>query len=77
MAEREARKLGLPVEVYPADWDRHGKKAGFLRNEAMLDLEGVRAVLAFRASGRSSGTDHMVALSRRKLGGRAVRLYQA
>ncbi len=72
LAAREARKAGLEVEVYPAQWERHGKRAGFLRNEAMLDLEGVRAVVAFRAAGRSTGTYHMLEVSRRKLGERAV-----
>jgi len=32
LAERYARGRGLPVRVFPADWDTHGNSAGFLRN---------------------------------------------
>lgn len=52
-AEEEARLLGLPVESYPADWNSHGKKAGFLRNRILVE-EG-DAIEAFW-DGSSSGT---------------------
>lgn len=31
-----ARGLGLNVEVIEADWRKHGKRAGFIRNSEML-----------------------------------------
>lgn len=34
-----AEKLGFQVRVYPAQWELHGKRAGSLRNQAMLDGE--------------------------------------
>lgn len=38
-------KLELECTIHKADWDTHGKKAGPLRNKAMLDDAGVHAVL--------------------------------
>lgn len=36
-ARLAAVKLGFRVEPFLADWSRHGKKAGVLRNQAMID----------------------------------------
>lgn len=33
---RWAEHYGYAVDAYPADWDRYGKRAGFLRNRQML-----------------------------------------
>lgn len=32
------RGLGFQVEVHYAEWDRYGKRAGYIRNAAMADL---------------------------------------
>jgi len=44
-AVESAQKYGLKVEVYPADWEKHGKGAGFIRNTQIV--EGSDSVLAF------------------------------
>ena len=47
IADAEARRTGWEyIEVHPADWDKHGKKAGFIRNAEMVAL-GATACLAF------------------------------
>ncbi|MEU8334855.1 SLOG family protein [Micromonospora tulbaghiae] len=42
----ERRRLGWPVrpERHPADWRRHDKRAGFVRNKAMVALGADRCV---------------------------------
>jgi len=44
-AVEDARAYGLRTEVYPADWDRHGKSAGFRRNRQIVAAADV--VVAF------------------------------
>lgn len=61
-AEKYARALGFKVRVFMADWDRHGKVAGFLRNQAMLD-EKPDLVIAFW-DGESRGTRDTITRAR-------------
>lgn len=61
LAEYEAARLGLDVERYPADWAKHGKAAGPIRNQAMLNA-GADLVIAF-PGGR--GTAHMASIARK------------
>ena len=56
LAARWAENNGIPCKAYPADWDRHGRAAGPIRNQMMLDTEKPFAVIAF-PGGR--GTDDM------------------
>jgi predicted Rossmann fold nucleotide-binding protein DprA/Smf involved in DNA uptake len=53
MAEDYARRNGIPVKVFPAEWNRHGRKAGFLRNREIVAYADV--VLAIW-DGESKGT---------------------
>lgn len=39
---------GFPVEPYPADWATHGKAAGPIRNQQMLDEGKPDVVIAFK-----------------------------
>lgn len=52
-----ATKRGLPLEGYEADWERHGRAAGPIRNQQMLDDGKPDGVVAF-PGGR--GTADMV-----------------
>lgn len=60
LAERWAKSRGVPTEVYPADWERHGKSAGFIRNKLIVD--NADAVLAFW-DGQSRGTKMTIDLA--------------
>lgn len=51
----------VPVTVYPADWRRHGKSAGIMRNIEMA--KDAHALIAIW-DGRTNGTRHMIATMR-------------
>lgn len=55
-------KYLLPTLAVPADWDKYGNRAGYLRNQKMLDLVAVDIVIAF-PGGR--GTAMMMDLATR------------
>ena len=46
LAADKAELLGFDVEAHPADWAAHGKAAGPIRNQRMLDA-GAELVIAF------------------------------
>ena len=56
------KEVGLPVEAYPADWDQHGKQAGYIRNTQMA---GVADMLIAFWDGESKGTAHMIDTARK------------
>lgn len=64
LADLLARKMGFAVRVFPAQWRKHGRRAGILRNIAMLD-EKPDLVLAFW-DGFSRGTKHTIAEAERR-----------
>lgn len=45
-ADYLAKRMGLVVESHPARWDLLGKRAGYVRNQHMVDL-GADVCLAF------------------------------
>lgn len=63
LGEQYAKENGYKVLYVPADWDRYGKSAGFIRNEEMAGLAD--ALVAFW-DGKSSGTRHMIETARNK-----------
>lgn len=53
-ADQVGRLWGFEVEAWPADWDSHGKAAGPIRNQQMVNA-GADLCLAFPL-GESRGT---------------------
>jgi hypothetical protein len=62
LGAKQASRLGCASEVYKADWKTHGRAAGPIRNQKMLDEGKPDLVLAF-PGGR--GTADMVSRARR------------
>ena len=56
-----ANEFNIPIEEYPAQWDKFGKRAGYLRNELMA--VNATHLIAFY-DGESRGTRHMIDLAR-------------
>ena len=53
LAENFAENNDIPLTVFPAEWDKYGKSAGFIRNQLIVD--NCDMVLAFW-DGQSRGT---------------------
>lgn len=47
IGEMWAEELGLELSVYEPDWDKHGKAAGVIRNQEMLDDGKPDGVICF------------------------------
>lgn len=60
LASDFAKAHGIKVEGFPADWGKHGKRAGWLRNKQMLDEALPHLVVAFPGG---TGTRTMIELA--------------
>lgn len=57
-AEIIARRTGCTIIIHHADWDRHGKGAGFVRNTTIA--EDCDVLIALVAADRKGGTEDTV-----------------
>lgn len=63
LGEKYAQEEGFSLEVFPANWNKFGKSAGFRRNEQMAEVAD--ALIAFW-DGKSHGTKHMIEIMENK-----------
>ena len=69
MGENFAKELNLKLKCFPADWDKYGKQAGFLRNTKMANYaieDDNQGILIAFWDGKSSGTKHMIEIAKKK-----------
>ena len=69
LGERWAVARGIPIARFPADWARHGRRAGIVRNLQMIDYgaqapEGGALVAVW--DGVSRGTRHTIEAARER-----------
>ena len=63
LGEKYAQDEGFSLEVFPVNWNKFGKSAGFIRNEQMAEVAD--ALIAFW-DGKSHGTKHMIEIMENK-----------
>lgn len=61
LGEKYAKENGFHVAYFPADWERYGKAAGYIRNREMA--QNADALVAFW-DGESRGTKSMIDLAK-------------
>ena len=65
LAERYAKEHNYELKIFPADWDKYGKSAGYIRNDEMhkyISQFSDRGIVAFW-DGKSKGTAHNFGLA--------------
>ena len=63
LGERYAKEHNLPVKLFPANWDKYGKRACYLRNQEMANYADV--LIAFWDE-KSKGTKHMIDIAKKQ-----------
>lgn len=63
LGEQFAINHDLQLYCYPADWDKYGKSAGYVRNNIMAEYS--HALIAFW-DGKSKGTEHVVKVMKKQ-----------
>lgn len=61
LGERYAHQRGIKIRKFPANWDLHGKFAGFVRNREMAAYANALVALW---DGQSRGTEHMIKIAK-------------
>jgi len=58
-----AKKYNLPLHRFPANWNKYGRRAGYLRNvEMAMNAEALVAI----QYNNSRGTEHMINIAKDK-----------
>ena len=57
LGERYAKEKGIHVERFPADWNKYGKRAGYIRNTEMAKYGDIAIIFW---DGKSPGTKMMI-----------------
>lgn len=62
LGEKYATERNFHLKIFPANWDKFGTRAGYIRNKEMATY--ANALIAFW-DGNSRGTGHMIDLAKK------------
>lgn len=65
LGERYAKERNLRCEVFPADWEGLGRKAGMVRNIKMAKISNC-AIVFLSAYGENIGSQNMIELAKKQ-----------
>ena len=68
LGEQFSREFNLALRQFQANWDRYGRRAGYMRNTDMAKFvaeSNVHGVLIAFWDGQSKGTKHMIDTARK------------
>lgn len=74
IAEDFSKVYNINFKRFPANWNKYGKCAGYLRNEEMANYVGKEGALIAIWNGKSPGTKMMIDIAKKK--GIRVILYE-
>jgi hypothetical protein len=63
LGERWAQENNIELLKYPANWDKYGQRAGYLRN---VDMSNNADACIILWDGKSKGADHMYRIAKHK-----------
>ena len=55
-----ASRYNIPIKIYPAEWDKYGKRAGFIRNTYIAQDSDVIIALLPNDGSHSNGTEDTI-----------------
>lgn len=62
LGENYAEERGYKIERYPANWDKYGKKAGYLRNKKMAEVSNA-CIVFLSSKAENKGSKMMISIA--------------
>lgn len=62
LGEKYAEEKGYKIERYPANWDKYGKRAGYLRNKKMAEVSNA-CIVFLSSKAENKGSKMMISIA--------------
>lgn len=62
LGEKYAEERGYKIERYPANWDKYGKRAGYLRNKKMAEVSNA-CIVFLSSKAENKGSKMMILIA--------------